>query len=66
MTKREARRIAYGVAYRFVQQALDGAGYGGETGNAVDQAKIDDALDTIAQQLYERSCQPLTPEQERP
>jgi hypothetical protein len=57
MNKRQARRIAYNIAYRFVQQALDGGGdeaaYRGASES--DQKKIDAALDSIAQQLFERS-----------
>ena len=57
MTRRKAKRIAYGIAYRFVQQALDGGGDEamalGETD--ADQKKIEDGLDQIAQFLFERS-----------
>lgn len=57
MNKQQARRIAYGIAYRFVQQALDG---GGDEATALgateaDQKKIEDELDGIAQRLFERS-----------
>lgn len=57
MNKREARRIAYQIAYRFAQQALDG---GGDEARVVapdatdaDQRKIDDAMDSIVQRLFE-------------
>lgn len=56
MNKREAARVAHRIAYRFLQQALDGGGfeaiedYGG---TSADQKKIDDALDAIAQRHFE-------------
>lgn len=54
MTKREAHRIALRLAYEAVEKAV-GAG-GAEAGDDLDgQKKIDDALDAIAQQLYERA-----------
>ena len=56
MTKREARRIAYNIAYRFVQQALDGGGDEATNrgGSDDDQKKIEIELDSIAQRLFER------------
>lgn len=57
MTKREARRIAHRIAYRFLQQALDGGGFEAvdEYGQAddVSQKKIDDALDCLTQRHFE-------------
>lgn len=64
MTKRQATKIAYGIAYRAVQKALDVGGYeaetdtvGGDFGNTLgpDQAKVEDALDRIAQRFFELS-----------
>ncbi len=57
MNKREAKKIAYKIAYRFVQQALDGGGDEARSefadATVADQRKIDDALDAIAQRLFE-------------
>ena len=56
MTNRTAKRIAHQIAYRFLQQALDGGGreavaqYGG---TEADQRKIDDALDALTQRHFE-------------
>lgn len=57
MTRRQAKKIAYRIAYRFVQQALDGGGYEAAYTDAPDedQRRIDAALDEIAQMLFERS-----------
>ena len=54
MTKREAKRIAYAIAYRFVQSSIDVGG--SEAGVDYEtQQKIDNALDDIAQSLFERA-----------
>lgn len=50
MTKREARRIALRLAYEAIQKAVDGGG--DECADYEDQAKVDKALDEIAQQFY--------------
>jgi hypothetical protein len=52
MTKREARRIALRLAYEAVQKAVDGGGK--EVEDFDDQRKIDEALDEIAQRMFER------------
>ena len=52
MTKRQAHVIALRIAYNAINKAC-GVG-GDETDNEDDQQKIDDALDTIAQRMYER------------
>lgn len=55
MTKREAKRIAHQIAYRFLQQALDGGGREAEQRGASesDQLKIDQALDDLTQRHFE-------------
>lgn len=60
MTKAEARRTAYRVAYRFVQQAVDQGG-SEMPEDAADQAKVENQLDIIAQRLFEKGWpeQPL-------
>lgn len=55
MTKREAKRRAYTIAYRFVQQALDAGPWVDDEKDEANQKKIEDALDTIAQRLFEHS-----------
>jgi hypothetical protein len=52
MTKREANRIALRLAYEAVQKALDSGGP--DVTNEDDQRKIDLALDSIAQRMFER------------
>ncbi len=53
MNKREARRIALRIAYQGMRKAIDaGPTEGGDP--AEDDPKVEDALDTIAQQMYER------------
>ncbi len=53
MTRRQAHVIALGIAYRAVAKALQAGG--DEAGDHYDdQGKVDDALDAIAQRLYER------------
>lgn len=54
MTKRQALRIAHGVAYRFVQSALD-VGDDSALYSEADQLKIENALDDICQRHFERS-----------
>lgn len=54
MNESECKRIANGIAYRFVQQAID-TGDDSEQYAPEDRARIDIALDAIAQRLYERS-----------
>lgn len=44
--------MALRLAYEAVQKAVDCGGV--EAGNYDDQAKVDSALDVIAQRLYER------------
>lgn len=53
LSKREARRIATRLAYEAVQQTLQIGNSEGATYE--DQLLIDNALDAIAQRLYERS-----------
>jgi hypothetical protein len=61
VNKREARRIAHHIAYRFVQQALDGGGHEAykdlipDHENDENQAKVEEALDHIAQRHFELS-----------
>ena len=54
MTKQHAKKVAYGIAYRFVQQAIETGGDEAQA-DTEDQAKIDAALDEIAQMLFNRS-----------
>lgn len=56
MTKREAKRIAHAIAFRFLQQALDVGGAEYEAyANATlaDQVRIDRALDELTQRHFE-------------
>lgn len=54
LTKREAHRIALRLAYEAIEKALRGGGVAaGQDEDA--QQKIDDALDAIAQRMYERA-----------
>jgi hypothetical protein len=57
MTKRQAKRIAHRIAYRFLQQALD---VGGDEAlvecpesTEADQKKVEDALDQLTQRHFE-------------
>lgn len=52
MNKREARRIALRLAYEAVQKAVDTGG--DECLNEDDQRKVDQALDDIAQQMFNK------------
>ncbi len=54
MTKRQARKIANGIAYKFVQAAIDAgpANTGTSEKNAL---RIENELDRIAQMLFDRS-----------
>lgn len=64
MTKRQARRVAHYIAYKFLQQALDCGGcealddYG--HANEADQRKIDEALDALTQRHFELAPCALT------
>lgn len=53
MTKRQARMVAYGIAYRFVQQAIDSGGP--DDMSEADQDRVDAELERIAQRLFERA-----------
>lgn len=57
MTRRDATRLAYRIAYRFVQTALEVGGTKADRDGLTpeDQQKVEDALDTIAQRFYERA-----------
>lgn len=59
MTKRRAKKIAHGIAYRFVQQAIDSGGneviVEGVYATEQDQKKVEAALDEIAQRHFELS-----------
>lgn len=59
MNKRTAKRIAHKIAYRFLQQALDGGGFEAmDEYNHPDedaQQKIDLALDDLTQRHFELS-----------
>ncbi len=62
MNKREARRLAHRIAYRFVQQAIQVGGdevfRDNPKATQADQQKVEDALDDIAQWHYEKGNKP--------
>lgn len=55
MTQREATRLAYRIAYRFVQQAVEVGGNEADREGLTpeDQRKVEDTLDRIAQRLFD-------------
>lgn len=54
MTRAEARRTAYRIAFRFVQQAIDVGGGSEAPADEKDQIKVERQLNIIAQRLFEK------------